>query len=63
VVLDAVDREPRPRDGDDALDDADREPFLLQERALLDVELQVGAERPGDARLGAEVPDALELVD
>src|SRR5262249_35799167 len=44
-------------------DDTDRESFLFQERTLLDVELEVGPERPGDARLGAEVADTLELVD
>ena len=63
VVLHAVDRQPRPGDGHDALDDADREPLLLEERPLLDVQLEVGAQRAGHARLRAEVADALELVD
>src|SRR2546426_860540 len=63
MVLDAVDRQPRPRDGDDSLDHTHREPVLLQQRSLLDVELEVGAERAGDAGLGAEVADPLELVD
>jgi len=47
----------RPGDRDDAFDDADREPLFLEERPLLDVELEVGAEGAGEARLGAEVPD------
>ena len=47
MVLDAVDRQARPGDGDDALDDADGEALLLEERALLDVELEVGAHGRG----------------
>jgi hypothetical protein len=63
VVLHPVERDPRPGDGHDAVDDAEREPFLFQDRALLDVQLEIGAHGPRDARLGAEIPDALELVD
>src|SRR5688500_19560886 len=55
----AVDRQPRPGDGDDPLDDADRESLLFQEGALLDVELQIGAERARHARLRAQIADAL----
>ena len=62
VVLDALDRQARPGDGDDALDDADREAFLLEPRPLLDVELEISAHRTRDAGLGSEVADALELV-
>ena len=50
VVLHAVDRQPRPRDGHDALDDADREPFLLEQRPLLDVQLEIGAQRAAARR-------------
>src|SRR5438552_19072098 len=63
VILHAMKGEARPRDGDDAFDDAEREPFLLEERALLDVELEIGADRAWHTRLGAEVADAPELVD
>src|SRR5206468_10088752 len=63
MILDAVDRETRPGDGHDAFDHAYREPFFLQEGSLLDVELEVGAERPRDAGLGAQIADPLELVD
>jgi len=63
VVLHAMDRQPRPRDGHDALDDAHRQPFLFQLRPLLDVQLQVGAQRARHARLGSQVTDALQLVD
>ncbi len=38
------------------------EALLLEDRPLLDVELEVGAERPRDAGLGPEIADPLELV-
>jgi hypothetical protein len=62
VILHAVDGQARPRDGDDAVDHADVQSFLLEERTLLDVQLEVGAKRPRHARLGAEIADALQLV-
>ena len=58
-----MERHPRPGDRDDALDDTDGQSRLFEDRALLDVELEVGAERSGGAGLGAEVADPLELVD
>ena len=63
VVLYAVDRHTRPRDRHDALDHADRQALLLEKRPLLDVQLEVGAERPRHAGLGAQVADPLQLVD
>src|SRR5262249_3162946 len=62
MVLHAVDGEPRPRDGDDAIDHADRETLLLEERALLDVQLEIGAERTGNAGLGADIAAGLRLA-
>ena len=63
VVLDTVNGQARPGDRDDAFDHADREPFFLEEWSLLDVQLEIGPEGPGHARLGAQVADPLELVD
>src|SRR5439155_642719 len=51
-----------PGDGHDALDHTDREVLLLQDGPLLDVELEVRADGAGDAGLGPEIADALELV-
>ena len=62
VVLHAVEGDARPRDGHDALDDADGQRLLLEDRSLLDVQLEVGAEGAGDAGLGAEIADPLKLV-
>src|SRR5207253_2381550 len=63
VVLDTVNGQARPGDRDDAFDHADREPFFLEQWSLLDVQLEIGPEGPGHARLGAQVADPLELVD
>ncbi len=38
------------------------EVLLLEDRTLLDVQLEVGPEWAGDAGLGAQIADALELV-
>src|SRR5262249_35048435 len=62
VVLDAGEGHAGPGDGHDAFHHAHGEALLLEDGPLLDVELEIGAQRAGDARLGAEIADALELV-
>ncbi len=62
VVLHAVEREPGPGDGHDALHHAHRHPLFLEDGPLLDVQLQIGADGAGDAGLGSEIADALELL-
>src|SRR5262249_56107015 len=62
VILDARERDARPGDGHDAVHHAHGQMLLLEERALLDVELEIGAEGTGNAGLGTEIADALELV-
>jgi hypothetical protein len=62
VVLHAREGDPRPGDGHDALHHAHGEALFFEDGSLLDVELEIGAEGTGDAGLGAQVADALELV-
>ena len=62
VVRLAGDRQLLPRDALDAGDGADRDALGLEDRALLDVQLDEGVRRRTGARRRAEVADARQLV-
>ena len=62
VVLHTVEREPGPGNGDDALHDSHWHLLLLEDGPLLDVQLQIGAHGAGDAGLGPDVADTLQLL-